>query len=57
MDLDLLKTTLDDAGEPAYRARQVWAWRRAARAATTTMTDLPAGAARAARRRASRSRR
>ena len=26
MDLDLLKTTLADAGEPAYRARQVWEW-------------------------------
>ena len=26
MDLDLLKTTLADAGQPAYRARQAWAW-------------------------------
>jgi 23S rRNA (adenine2503-C2)-methyltransferase len=41
MDLDLLQRTLDDAGEPAFRSRQVWAW--AARGATEYdgMTDLP----------------
>jgi 23S rRNA (adenine2503-C2)-methyltransferase len=41
MDLDLLKRTLAEAGEPAFRARQVWAW--AARGATgyAGMTDLP----------------
>ena len=42
MDLDLLERTLADAGEPAFRARQVWAW--AARGATgyEAMTDVPA---------------
>jgi 23S rRNA (adenine2503-C2)-methyltransferase len=41
MDLDLLQHTLAEAGEPAFRARQVWAW--AARGATdyAGMTDLP----------------
>jgi 23S rRNA (adenine2503-C2)-methyltransferase len=42
MDLELLQRTLADVGEPAFRARQVWAW--AARGATgyEAMTDLPA---------------
>jgi 23S rRNA (adenine2503-C2)-methyltransferase len=42
MDLALLDRTLADAGEPAFRARQVWAW--AARGANgyEQMTDLPA---------------
>jgi 23S rRNA (adenine2503-C2)-methyltransferase len=42
MDLELLQRTLADAGEPGFRARQVWAW--AARGATgyEAMTDLPA---------------
>jgi 23S rRNA (adenine2503-C2)-methyltransferase len=42
MDVELLERTLADAGEPAFRARQVWAW--AARGATgyEAMTDLPA---------------
>ena len=26
MDLELLRQTLADHGEPAYRAKQVWAW-------------------------------
>jgi 23S rRNA (adenine2503-C2)-methyltransferase len=41
VDLSLLETTLGDAGEPAYRARQVWEW--AARGATgyDAMTNLP----------------
>ena len=41
MDLELLRRTLNDAGEPAFRARQVWWW--AARGATgyDAMTDLP----------------
>jgi 23S rRNA (adenine2503-C2)-methyltransferase len=43
MDLELLAQTLADRGEPAYRAKQVWAW--AARGATTydEMTDIPSG--------------
>jgi 23S rRNA (adenine2503-C2)-methyltransferase len=42
VDLALLDATLDAAGQPAYRARQVWSW--AARGATgyDEMTDLPA---------------
>jgi 23S rRNA (adenine2503-C2)-methyltransferase len=41
VDLSLVETTLGDAGEPAYRARQVWEW--AARGATgyDAMTNLP----------------
>ena len=34
MDLELLERTLADAGEPAFRARQVWEW--AARGAAAT---------------------
>ncbi len=42
MDLTLLDDTLTAAGEPAFRARQVWSW--AARGATgyDQMTDVPA---------------
>jgi 23S rRNA (adenine2503-C2)-methyltransferase len=42
VDLALLDGTLAAAGQPAYRARQVWSW--AARGATgyEVMTDLPA---------------
>jgi 23S rRNA (adenine2503-C2)-methyltransferase len=42
MDLDLLRETLSDRGQPGFRARQVWAW--AARGARDyeEMTDLPA---------------
>jgi 23S rRNA (adenine2503-C2)-methyltransferase len=41
VDLEVLQRTLDDAGEPAFRARQVWAW--AARGVNDyeAMTDLP----------------
>jgi 23S rRNA (adenine2503-C2)-methyltransferase len=42
MDRELLATTLADAGEPAYRAAQVWEW--VARGAPTyeQMSNLPA---------------
>src|SRR5436190_8576240 len=42
MDLELLDRTLADAGEPRYRATQVWEWM--ARGATTydEMTNLSA---------------
>ena len=36
MDLELLDHTLADAGEPAFRARQVWQLDRARRRAATT---------------------
>ena len=41
MDLKLLETEIAEAGEPAYRARQVWEW--AARGASEygEMTNLP----------------
>ncbi len=42
MDLELLDATLTDAGEPPYRARQVWAWAARGAAGYDEMTDLPA---------------
>ncbi|MCP9489180.1 MAG: 23S rRNA (adenine(2503)-C(2))-methyltransferase RlmN [Solirubrobacteraceae bacterium MAG38_C4-C5] len=43
MDLELLETTLRDAGEPAYRARQVWEWTARGAAGYDVMTNLPRG--------------
>jgi 23S rRNA (adenine2503-C2)-methyltransferase len=43
MDLDLLQTTLDELGQPAFRARQVWAWAARGVSGYDAMTDLPAG--------------
>jgi 23S rRNA (adenine2503-C2)-methyltransferase len=40
MDLELLSRTLEDAGEPAYRARQAWAWQARGAAGWDSMTDL-----------------
>jgi 23S rRNA (adenine2503-C2)-methyltransferase len=42
MDLALLNRTLEERGEPRFRARQIWAW--TARGAETydAMTDVPA---------------
>jgi len=42
VDLDLLQGTLDDAREPAFRARQVWAWAARGASGYEEMTDLPA---------------
>ncbi len=42
MDLDLLQRTLDDAGEPAFRARQVWGWAARGAPGYEVMTDVPA---------------
>jgi 23S rRNA (adenine2503-C2)-methyltransferase len=42
MDLDLLNRTLEDAGEPAYRARQAWAWQARGAQGWDAMTDLAA---------------
>jgi 23S rRNA (adenine2503-C2)-methyltransferase len=42
MDLPLLQQTLDDAGQPAFRARQVWRWASQGAGAYAEMTDLPA---------------
>ena len=41
MDLDLLQRTLDDAGEPAFRSRQVWEWAARGAPGYRGMTDLP----------------
>jgi 23S rRNA (adenine2503-C2)-methyltransferase len=42
VDLELLERTLADAGEPAFRARQVWAWAARGADGYGAMTDLPA---------------
>jgi len=42
MDLALLDATLAAAGQPAFRARQVWRWTAAGAAGYEAMTDLPA---------------
>jgi 23S rRNA (adenine2503-C2)-methyltransferase len=41
MDLERLQRTLDDAGEPAFRARQVWSWAARGAAGYEAMTDVP----------------
>jgi 23S rRNA (adenine2503-C2)-methyltransferase len=42
MDLQLLEKTLTDLGEPAFRARQVWAWAAKGAEGYEQMTNLPA---------------
>ena len=42
VDLALLDTTLADAGEPAFRGRQVWRWAARGASGYDEMTDLPA---------------
>jgi 23S rRNA (adenine2503-C2)-methyltransferase len=41
MDLDRLDAALRDLGEPAFRARQVWAWAARGARGYDEMTDLP----------------
>jgi len=41
MDLDLLQRTLDELGEPPFRARQVWRWASQGATSFESMTDLP----------------
>jgi 23S rRNA (adenine2503-C2)-methyltransferase len=43
VDLALLDRTLADAGQPAFRARQVWRWASSGAGGFAEMTDLPAG--------------
>jgi 23S rRNA (adenine2503-C2)-methyltransferase len=43
VDLDLLKATLADIGEPSYRAGQVWEWLARGAASYAEMTNLPSG--------------
>ncbi|MDP1848930.1 MAG: 23S rRNA (adenine(2503)-C(2))-methyltransferase RlmN [Solirubrobacteraceae bacterium] len=42
MDLERLQRTLDDAGQPAFRAGQVWSWAARGAAGYEAMTDVPA---------------
>jgi 23S rRNA (adenine2503-C2)-methyltransferase len=42
MDLELLSERLAGAGEPRFRARQVWAWTARGATGYDEMTDLPA---------------
>src|SRR5437763_7241605 len=42
MDLELLDRTLAAAGEPPYRARQVWEWMSRGAQSVEEMTNLPA---------------
>jgi 23S rRNA (adenine2503-C2)-methyltransferase len=42
VDLELLQATLSDLRQPAFRARQVWAWTARGAASYGEMTDLPA---------------
>jgi 23S rRNA (adenine2503-C2)-methyltransferase len=42
MDRDLLATTLAEAGEPSYRAAQVWEWMARGARSYEAMTNLPA---------------
>jgi 23S rRNA (adenine2503-C2)-methyltransferase len=42
MDLALLERTLAEAGQPAFRARQVWAWAARGAGGYEAMTDVPA---------------
>jgi 23S rRNA (adenine2503-C2)-methyltransferase len=42
MDLTLLKQTLADRGEPAYRTRQVWDWAARGADGYEAMTNVPA---------------
>ena len=42
MDLSLLEERLAALGEPAYRARQVWAWAARGASGYADMSDVPA---------------
>ena len=42
MDLELLRTTLEAAGEPSYRYDQAWAWQARGAEDWEAMSDLPA---------------
>ena len=43
MDLELLQTTLAEAGQPAFRAKQVWEWAARGAEGYDAMTNVPAG--------------
>ena len=41
MEFDLLRDTLDDLGEPAFRARQIWKWTAQGATSFESMTNIP----------------
>ncbi|HTX31657.1 MAG TPA: 23S rRNA (adenine(2503)-C(2))-methyltransferase RlmN [Solirubrobacteraceae bacterium] len=41
MDQELLSRTLDELGEPPFRARQIWRWMAGGSASYTAMSNLP----------------
>ena len=41
MDLELLDSAVSDAGEPAYRSKQVWEWTAGGARSYDEMTNLP----------------
>jgi 23S rRNA (adenine2503-C2)-methyltransferase len=41
VDLELLERTLDEAGEPSFRSRQVWEWTARGASGYEAMTNLP----------------
>src|SRR5437763_7693312 len=41
MDLDLLQRTLDDLGQPAFRASQIWRWAAQGTPSFEEMTNVP----------------
>jgi 23S rRNA (adenine2503-C2)-methyltransferase len=43
MDLALLQTTLDELGQPAFRAGQVWEWAARGARGYAEMSNIPAG--------------
>jgi 23S rRNA (adenine2503-C2)-methyltransferase len=43
MDIQLVQQELEERGEPAYRARQVWEWAARGAESYDAMTNLPAG--------------
>jgi 23S rRNA (adenine2503-C2)-methyltransferase len=42
MDLELLETTLEERGEPRFRARQIWDWVARGAGSYAEMTNVPA---------------
>ena len=42
MDLQLLHTTLDELGQPSFRARQIWEWTAKGVAGYEDMSNVPA---------------
>ena len=43
MDVSLLERTLNEAGEPAYRTKQIWEWAARGAGGYSEMSNVPAG--------------